>query len=276
MTKLSTVIFFTFFWANVLVAQKPIYELVKDLPYYPDTIAQTDGYLLERCKLDVYYPKEAVNVPVIVWLHGGGLSSGEKHIPEGLLEQGFIVVAANYRLYPKVKHPAYIEDAAAAVAWVFKNIDTYNGDSRSIFVSGHSAGGYLASMVGLDKNYLQKYGVDADGISGLIPLSGHTITHFTVRKEQNIGKTRPIVDQYAPLFHIRKDAPPTLLITGDRKLELMGRYEENAYFWRMMKIIGHPNIELYELDGYDHTGMVGPSFQLMINFIKDTKRDREK
>ena len=105
------------------------------------------------------------------------------------------VVGVNYRLYPKVKAPGYIEDAAAAVAWVFKNIGSYGGDPGSIFVSGHSAGGYLASMVGFDKSYLAKYDIDAYQIAGLIPFSGHTITHFTVREERGIEGTQPVIDE---------------------------------------------------------------------------------
>ena len=100
------------------------------------------------------------------------------------------VVAVEYRLNPKVKAPKYIEDAAAAVSWVFKNIEQFGGDTSLIFVSGHSAGGYLTSMIGLDKSWLQKFSIDANKIAGLIPLSGHTITHFTVRAERNIPGTQ--------------------------------------------------------------------------------------
>ena len=134
-------------------------------------------------------------------------------------------------------------------------------------MSGHSAGGYLASMVGFDKKWLNKYDINANDIAGLIPFSGHTITHFTIRKEQGIEGTQPIIDEFAPLYHVRKEAPPILLITGDREKELLGRYEENAYFMRMLKVVGHKNTTLYELDGYDHGGMVQPAFKLLINFI---------
>lgn len=68
----------------------------------------------------------------------------------------------------------------------------------------------------------------------------HAITHFTVRQERGIEGTQPVVDELAPLYHVRKDAPPLLLITGDREMEMMGRYEENAYRMRMMKVVGHP------------------------------------
>ena len=132
-------------------------------------------------------------------------------LPSGLKNQGIAVVAVNYRLHPKVTCPAYLQDAAAAVAWTFRNIEKYGGDADKIFVSGHSAGGYLTSMVGIDKRWLAEYEVDADRIAGLIPLSGHTITHMTVRKEMGIPKTQPLVDSFAPLYHVRPDAPPILL-----------------------------------------------------------------
>ena len=244
------------------------YELKKDIPYYDTAYQTSDAYLQERCKLDVYYPKDTTDISTVVWFHGGGLENGEKHIPEGLLKKSVAVVTVNYRLHPKVKHPTYIEDAAAAVAWTFKNIADYNGNPDKIFVTGHSAGGYLASMVGLDKSYLEKHGVDANNIAGLIPFSGHTITHFTIRREMGMEGTQPIIDKYAPLFHVRKDAPPMLLITGNRELELLGRYEEVAYFYRMLKVVEHPDVELMELDGYGHN-MVYPAIPLLLNFIKE-------
>jgi acetyl esterase/lipase len=177
------------------------------------------------------------------------------------------VISVNYRLGPKVVAPKYIEDAAAATAWVFKNINTFGGDASLIFVSGHSAGGYLATMIGLDKKWLNAQGIDANKIAGLIPFSGQAITHFLVRKERGIPETQPIIDEYAPLFHVRADAPPLLLITGDRELELLGRYEENAYLMRMMKIAGHKNTKLYELDGFGHN-MTEPAFPLLLNEVR--------
>jgi acetyl esterase/lipase len=115
------------------------------------------------------------------------LRAGNKFIPEQLQDQGIGVVAVNYRFHPKVTAPAYIEDAAAAVAWTFAHIAEYGGDPNLIFVSGHSAGGYLTSMIGLDKRYLAAHDLDADRIAGLIPYSGHAITHFTIRTERGLG-----------------------------------------------------------------------------------------
>jgi len=224
-------------------------------------------YMRERCRLDVYHPAGTNGFATIVWFHGGGLTGGQREIPKQLQEKGIAVVAVNYRLSPHAKAPAYIEDAAAAVAWTFRHIAEYGGATNRIVVSGHSAGGYLASMIGLDKRWLAAEGVDANAIAGLAPFSGHAITHFTIRAERGIAGQQPVVDELAPLNHVRKDAPPLLLITGDRNLELLGRYEENAYLWRMMKVSGHPDAELRELDGFDHGQMPEPAYPLLLRFV---------
>ena len=250
-----------------IFAQSITYNTQENIPYYSDAVRQSDDYIQERCVLDMYYPEGIEDYPTVVWFHGGGLTGGRKFIPKELKEKRMAVVAVNYRLYPKIKAPVYIEDAAAAVAWVMKHIEEFGGDPDLIFVSGHSAGGYLASMVGLDQRWLKKHEVEANDLAGLIPFSGHTITHFTVRDERGIEGTRPIIDDLAPLYHVRKDAPPLLLITGDRELEMMGRYEENAYMMRMMKVVGHPDTRLYEMDGYGHN-MLTPAYPLLINEVR--------
>ena len=78
-----------------------------------------------------------------------------------------------------------------------------------------------------------------------------------------IDHLQPVIDEYAPLYHVRKDAPPFVLITGDRELELFGRYEENAYLWRMMKLVGHMQTYLVEIGGYDHGSMAEPAFYIL-------------
>lgn len=267
-------LFFICSWLLVY-AQKLEYAVKLNIPYYSDSIIQTDKYIKERCVLDVYYPENIKGYATIVWFHGGGLTGGSKEIPEALKQKGVCIIGVNYRLSPKVNAPKYIEDAAAAVAWVFRNINRYGGDSSLIFVSGHSAGGYLTLMVGLDKKWLNADGLDANRIAGLIPFSGQTITHFTVRKERGIAETQPIIDEYAPSFHVRADAPPLLLITGDRELELLGRYEENTYLKRMMKIVGNKQTRLYELQGYGHN-MTEPAFPLLLNEVHRIIDDKKK
>ena len=245
------------------------YSVDSDVSYLEPGKPATD-YQQERCRLDVYYPENKAGFATVVWFHGGGLTGGNRHIPAGLKNQGLAVVAVNYRLYPKIKCPEYLQDAAGAVAWTLNNIKKYGGDPEKVFVSGHSAGGYLTSMVGIDQRWLAEYDVDTNRLAGLIPLSGHTITHMTVRKERGIPNTQPIVDSFAPLYHVRADAPPILLITGDREMEMLGRYEENAYFMRMLKVAGHKDVTLYELQGYGH-GMVEPAIAPMLKWIREVE-----
>lgn len=249
-------------------AQQTEYVTRLDVPYYSDSITSANQYMKDRCKLDIYYPKNQKGFATIIWFHGGGLTAGSKEIPEALKEKGYCVVGVNYRLSPKVTAPAYIEDAAAAVTWVFRNIGSFGGDESLIFVSGHSAGAYLGAMIGLDKSWLRHYNIDANKIAGLIPFSAQTITHFTIRKERGVPETQPVIDNFAPLYFVRADAPPLLLITGDREMELLGRYEENAYLMRMMKIAGHKDTRLLELQGYDHGGMAQPAFPLLLKEVK--------
>ncbi len=246
---------------------KGVYKIDKDIVYRAEAGEGLSPYMKERCRLDVYYPEGRKDFNTVVWFHGGGLTGGQKDIPGGLKQFGVAVVSVEYRLSPNVKCADCIDDAAAAVAWVFENISKYGGSPDKVFVSGHSAGGYLTAMIGLDKSRLAKYGVDANRIAGLMPLSGHTITHFSVRAESGIGDKTPVIDAFAPLYHSRGDAPPILLVTGDREKEMLGRYEENAYFMRMLKLNGHKDVTLFELQGYGH-GMVDPAMAPMREFIE--------
>jgi acetyl esterase/lipase len=243
------------------------YHLTTDLLYREEkgvSAAQN-----QRCRLDVYAPSGRKPFSTLIWFHGGGLTQGERSIPLPLRNQGIAVVAVNYRLSPGVKSPVFIEDAAAAIAWTLKHIAEFGGDPQRVFVSGHSAGAYLTLMCGLDRQWLARHGANADDLAGLIPLSPQVITHFTIREERGIGEAQPVVDGLAPLFHVRRDAPPILLVTGDREKELMGRHEECAYFWRMMKLNGHKATMLHELDGFDHGKMPEPAFPLLLRWMEE-------
>lgn len=256
------------FLGTILLANaQQKYKTEKNIHYYPESATQKDSYVESQCTLDVYYPENLKDFSTIIWFHGGGLTSGEKQIPKALMNKGYAVIGVEYRLSPKVVAPAYIEDAAAAVSWVFKNIEKYGGNTKLIFVSGHSAGAYLGMMIALDKSYLAPYNIDPMQIAGLIPFSGQVITHYTIRKEQGIKREQPTIDKYAPINFVRAQTPPFLLITGDREMELLGRYEENAYFLRMMKLNGNNNSRLYELQGFNHGGMAEPAYPLLLKEV---------
>ncbi|MEZ7956814.1 MAG: alpha/beta hydrolase [Rubritalea sp.] len=233
-------------------AEETRYVTKENIHYYSDAANRSDAYIDERCVLDIYHPTNKKGFATVVWFHGGGLKGGNKKIADQLKRQGIAVVAVNYRLYPRAKAPSYLEDSAAAVAWTFKNIKSLGGDPKKIFVSGSSAGGYLTAMIGLDKRWLKVHDINADLIAGLIPLAGQMLTHFTVKEERGIGKTKMVIDHLAPISYLRSTAPPVLLVTGDREKEMLGRYEENAFMYRMLKVVGHPDVRLIELSGFGH------------------------
>lgn len=272
-SKIVFAITLSFILTNVCAQQKIEYKTESAIPYYPELVMQGDTYMQQMCVFDFYYPTNIKDFPTIVWFHGGGLTAGTREIPEFLKEKGFAVIGVGYRLSPKVKVVDCIKDAAAATAWAFKNIEEYGGNTSLVFVSGMSAGGYLAYMVGLDKKYLKIHTIDANQIAGLIPFSGHAITHFTVRKEMGIPGHQPIIDAMAPLYHVRADAPPMLIITGDRKLEMLGRYEENAYMMRMMKVAGHKQVRILELDGFNHGQMMYAALPILYREVKQMSQE---
>ena len=260
-TKISVLLILSLLCAG---ASAQSYKQVNDIGY----TQKHDAYSLERLKLDVYHPEGVTDCPVVIWFHGGGLEGGNKEIPAPLKEKGLVVVGVNYRLLPQVTVKETLDDAAEAVAWVFRHIADYGGDTRKIVVTGHSAGGYLSMMLCLDKKWLGAYGIDADSVMMYVPFSGQAITHFNVRKMQGIPPLQPTIDEYAPLYWVRGDCPPFVLICGDRELELYGRYDENQYLARMMKLAGHQQTYLYELDGHGHNGMIVPGFHILETHLK--------
>lgn len=245
------------------------YRCARNIPYR----SSDDPYAGRMCVVDVAWPAAAERpVPVVVWFHGGGLTGGHRELPEPLLGSGCVVVGAEYRLSPHVAVSEIIDDAAAAVAWAFDHASDYGGDPSKIYIAGHSAGGYLVNMIGLDKTRLARYGRDADSLAAVVPFSGQVITHFEQRRTQGIDPLRPVVDSLAPLFYVRGDAPPMLIVSGDRERELFGRYEETAYFQRMLRLCGHKDVTFYELDGFDHVGMLRPAFLLLNRYIEEREK----
>ena len=242
-------------------------QVFKDIAYYPEAVRNKDAYLAERCRLDLYVPAGRKDFATVVWFHGGGLKQGGKSIPKALKNQGLGIVAVNYRLSPKAKCPAYLEDAAAAVAWTLKNIHQQGGDPKKVFVAGHSAGGYLVSLITLDPSYLKVHQLDANQIAGVFSYSGQCLTHFTIREERG-DRERALADRFAPIHHVRADAPLIVLYTGQRDLEMAGRYEENALLFSLLKAVGDKDVELHELKGGNHNSMVEPAHQLMLARLK--------
>jgi len=253
----------------------------KNLAYYSESVLSTaDDYQKTQCLLDVSAPVDAKGLPVVVWFHGGGLSNGNKCFSPLLKNENIVLVGVGYRLTPKAKFPDFLEDAAAAVAWTFANIERHGGDSQKIFIGGHSAGAYLSAMIGLDARWLRPYELQPQQVAGLILMSGQMTTHFNVRKILNYPQPEylPIIDENAPLHHLTKDAPPMVLILGDRKIEWPARVEENELMYAALRAMKHPHVEFHENLGFDHGGVgkaPGAAEQMKAFIEKVTKASKE-
>jgi len=238
-------------------------------------------YEKSRCKLDIYLPESGDNFPALVWFHGGGLTGGTKDadstrlIMERFARAGIAAIAVNYRLSPKATYPAYLDDTAAAVAWVKSHATEQHIDPARVFVGGHSAGGYLTFMVGLDDRWLKPYGLTPSAIAGLIPVSGQVMTHYTIREERGIKDHNVIsADDAAPINHLHKETPPFLILYADH--DMPARREESMYLAAALRGTGNTRVKELQIDNRTHGSIAGemvkesdPAAEAILHFIAD-------
>jgi acetyl esterase/lipase len=190
-------------------------EVLKNVAYYEGKDADPIKH-----KLDLYLPKGQKNFPVLFFIHGGGWRQGDKTI-YGRLGQlmaplGVGTVIINYRLSPKVAHPAHIQDVARAFAWTVRNIANYGGRSDQIFVMGHSAGGHLAALLETDESHLRAEQLSASALKGVIPISGVYSVSPGKRFADVFGEDAEKCRQASPLAHVAEGLVPFLIIYADK------------------------------------------------------------
>ncbi len=208
---------------TVLNALAPGTGIETDVPYAPG----------ERHALDIYRPGEQEGLPVVVFVYGGGWKSGDKaqyrFVAAALAQRGYVTVVPDYRVFPAARFPAFVEDAAAAVAWTRANIGAHGGDPGRIFLMGHSAGAHIALLLTLDKRYLAAQGLDPDtAITGTIGLAG-PYDFLPLRDPELDGIFAPAGDlrQTQPVTFARAGAPPLLLATGEHDTTVLPRNTAN-------------------------------------------------
>jgi acetyl esterase/lipase len=190
-----------------------------------DTFDKTVGIAYgddPRQKLDVYVPRHPLKgAPVVVFFYGGSWNSGNRgdytFVGEALASRGIVAVLADYRLYPQVRYPLFLEDGARAVAWTKEHISEYSGNPQRLYLMGHSSGAYNASMLALDTNLLGAVGMSPKDLSGWIGLAGPydflPIENPDVRPVFFWPDSPP---QSQPINHVSRGAPPALLIAASK------------------------------------------------------------
>ncbi len=203
-----------------------------------------------RQHLDIYYPAPApVRPPVVVFFYGGTWQWGAKDdylfAAQALASQGAIVVVPDYRLYPEVTFPGFLEDGAAATAWTLKHMDELGGDPRSVFLAGHSAGAYIAIMLALDQEYLNRAGVSTSQLAGAVGISGpYDFLPLTRPDVKKIFEVVPDMAVTQPIHYARADAPPLLLLTGEADTTV-GPYNTHHLADRLRALGAHVDDRYY-------------------------------
>lgn len=186
------------------------YQIHSDIAYGP----------LPRQKLDVYVPDGLIKpAPIVVFFYGGNWQSGSKELylafGQALASEGIVTIVADYRLYPDVNYPGFLNDCALAVRFAHDHAARYSGDPKRLFLAGHSAGAYNVVMLGSDPAYLHAVGMTMSDLAGIIGIAGPydflPLTDPALIKMFG-GNNRP---ETQPINHVDGPRPPMLLATGD-------------------------------------------------------------
>lgn len=254
------------------LAEQGAVSVVADIDYVPEA-----KYQDSRDKLDLYLPDGRRGFPVLLWLHGGALMHGDKdgsaHVGRRFAAAGIGTVVINYRLSPHVMHPAHIQDAATAFAWVRQHIAEYGGNPDAIFVAGHSAGAYLSAMLALDERYLATRQLQPSSIRGIVPVSGFFYVERVAphRSKSVWGEDPAKWPEASPARYVRSSAPPILLIYADGDEEW--RREQNEHMAAALKQAGHSDVAIRQIKDRDHStifSQIGEGDEvstLMLEFI---------
>ena len=212
---------------------------------------------------DIYLPDDKKDFATFVYFHGGGITGGCKGgiqpFVKTLVDAGYAVVKANYRLYFEASYPDFIDDAALCVSYIMNNIEEYGGNKEKIVVGGSSAGGYITMMLAFDSFFLSRYGKRPNQIAGWVFDAGQPTTHFNVLKERGIDTRAVIVDRAAPLFHIRQYSGlnPMIIFAADN--DMPGRLEQTHLMIKTLDMFVYPkdNVVFEYMEGYSHCKYTG-------------------
>lgn len=170
--------------------------------------------------LDVYAPVHAAAAPVVVFFYGGSWSEGKRHwyryVGDALANDGVVVLIPDYRQYPTVRFPAFMHDAANAVAWARTHAAQFGGDPHRLFVMGHSAGGQIAALLATDPRYLAAVGLHRRDLAGMIGVAGaYAFLPFVEDEAEIFGNNARGRYDSQPINFVDGGEPPLLLLQGE-------------------------------------------------------------
>jgi acetyl esterase/lipase len=171
-------------------------------------------------RLDIYTPRASRDAATIVFFYSGRWTTGSKDdfkfVGQVLASQGFVVVIPDYRKYPQVRYPEFVQDGAAAVKWVSENIRRYGGSRDNLFVMGHSSGAHIAAMLALDAEFLTAVDLSPEIFRGMIGLAGpYDFMPITDPDLRDIFGPPENFERSQPITYVDGRNPPLFLVHGD-------------------------------------------------------------
>ena len=231
-----------------LTIPKTGYSVRRDLAYGPDA----------SHKLDLYIPDGlTAPAPMLLFWYGGSWQSGTKNIyrafGQAFASHGIVTAVADYRLYPHVKYPGFIEDGALVARFLIDRAAEFGGDARRLFLSGHSAGAYIAAMLGVNGVYLKAAGLEPSAIRGIIGIAGpyDFLPLYDPALIDMFGGAREMATQ--PIKYAGNTAPPMLLAHGSADTTV-GAGNSKRMAQRLLTAGNVVQVKLYE--GVSHLGIV--------------------
>jgi acetyl esterase/lipase len=229
--------------ANAVIP-KAGYRVLSDLGYGP----------LARHRLDLYLPDGLSGpAPVLLFFYGGSWQSGSKNIyrafGQAFASRGIVTAVADYGLYPDVKYPAFLEDGARAVRFLHDHAEEHGGDPARLFASGHSAGAYIAAMLGVNPVYLNAVGGDPSWIKAIVGIAGpyDFLPLYDAALIDIFGGARNMETQ--PIRYAQNKAPPMLLAHGTRD-STVGAGNSRRFASRLLGYGNDVQVKLYDRIGH--------------------------
>ena len=263
--------------ALTLAGCSPADILNDTVPSHGTTVMHDIAYAPgPRHTLDVYRPRQATG-PLVVFLYGGSWREGDKSmypfVALPLASRGAVVVVPDYRLYPEVQFPGFVDDNAAAVKWALDHAASLGADPARVFVVGHSAGAYDAAMLALDPHYLQQAGTSRDKLAGVAGLAG-PYDFLPITGPDIIPVFASVQDGPAsqPITYVDGHNPPMLLVAGTEDTIVMPR-NTSSLAQRIRQDGGPVESKLYP--GIGHIGLItamAPLFQSRAPVLDDLWR----
>ncbi len=228
-----------------------------------------------RHGVDIYAPAEARNAPVVVFFYGGSWANGSRSLYRflgaALAAQGVVCMVPDYRLYPEIRSPAFLEDAAAATAWAHANAAEHGGDPGKILLMGHSAGAQMAVMLGLNPAWLGAHGLHpARHLKGVIGLSGpYDFLPLQTPRLRDIFGPEDTWPASQPINFVSPGAPPMFLGNGADDAIVLPR--NTTRLAEKLRAAGNV-VEAEIYPGVGHAPLIG-AFAGPLGFIAPVRRD---